>query len=95
MTAYCFANVEVTDPVEYDQYRSRTLAIIEAYGGRFLVRGGAVDVKEGGYRPNRVLLLEFSDMTAALTWYNSPEYQAILPVRQRSATTDLLFLQGL
>ena len=95
MPAYCFCNVAVQDPAGYDEYRKRTLATIEAFGGRFLVRGGEVQVKEGSYTPARVILLEFPSMEVARAWYDSPQYQAIIGYRTGTAKTDLIFLEGI
>ena len=95
MPAYCFVNLHIHDPEGYAEYRKRTLATIEAFGGRFLVRGGEVEVKEGDWRPGRVILLEFPSMEVARRWYDSPQYQAIIGYRTSTATTDLVFLEGL
>ena len=95
MPAYVIANIEVTDPKRYEEYRSRTLATIEAFGGRFIVRGGAHEVKEGAWRPHRLILLEFPDIATARRWYDSDVYQAIIPYRSDSARTDLVLVDGL
>lgn len=94
MPAYCFANIEVIDPLGYEAYRSRTAATIEAFGGRFLVRGGEADVKEGGWRAHRIVLIEFPDLAAAQAWYASDPYQSIVPLRTDTARTELLLVDG-
>jgi len=95
MPAYCIANIEVTDPKGYDEYRSRTLATIEKFGGRFIVRGGAHEVKEGKWQPHRLIVLQFPDMGTARRWYDSGEYQSIIQYRAGSAHTDLVLVDGL
>lgn len=95
MPAYVFTNLQVTDPNGYEAYRSRTRATIEAFGGRFLARGGAVEVREGAYRPERVILLEFPNMAAARGWYDSSAYQEIIPHRLSTARTDLMLFDGI
>jgi uncharacterized protein (DUF1330 family) len=94
MKGYVIANVSVEDAPAYEGYRSRTAAIIAQYGGRFLVRGGAVEVREGEPGIHRLVILEFSSMEAARTFYDSPEYQAILPIRQANAESTLCIVEG-
>ena len=65
MTAYVLADVEVTDPELFDTYRAGTAATVEQYGGAFAVRGGDVEVREGAWRPGRLVVLQFPDMDAA------------------------------
>jgi len=95
MPAYCIANIEVTDPKRYEEYRSRTLATVEKFGGRFIVRGGAHEVKEGAWQPKRLIVLQFPDMDTARRWYDSADYQSIIPYRAGAAHTDLVLVDGL
>ena len=53
MPAYVIADIDVQDPVRYADYRAMVPASIEAYGGRFLARGGKVESLEGPWRPKR------------------------------------------
>ena len=94
MKGYVIANVSVEDAAAYEGYRSKTAAIIERYGGRFLVRGGAVEVREGDPGISRLVILEFPSVTAAQTFYDSPEYQAILPIRLDTASSTLVIAEG-
>jgi len=94
MPAYLFANVEVTDPVGYEQYRQRVSATIEAFGGRYLVRGGATEVLEGDWTPKRLVILEFADMASLKAWYQSPEYKPLIELRQRTTTSTLVAVDG-
>jgi uncharacterized protein (DUF1330 family) len=95
MPAYVIANIEVIDPKGYDEYRSRTLGTVEKFGGRFIARGGATEVKEGGWQPKRLIMLQFADMDTARRWYDSSEYQSIIKYRSGSARTDLVLVDGL
>ena len=61
-------------------------ATLAQYGGRFLVRAGATELIEGGPDPKRIVILEFADAAAFKRWYNSPEYQKILPNRFENST---------
>ena len=94
MPAYLFANVAVTDAMGYDQYRQRVSATMEAFGGRYLVRGGATEVLEGDWTPKRLVILEFPDMTQLKAWYHSPAYRPLIELRQRTATSTLVAVEG-
>ena len=94
MPAYLFANVEVTDAAGYEQYRQRVSATIEAYGGRYLVRGGATEVLEGDWMPKRLVILEFADLAHLNAWYRSPEYKPLIDLRQRTAKSTLVAVEG-
>jgi uncharacterized protein (DUF1330 family) len=94
MKGYVIANVHVADAAGYEAYRSRTAAIIAQYGGRILVRGGAVQVREGDPGIGRLVVLEFPSVEAATIFYDSPEYQAIVPIRQEFAISTLFIVEG-
>jgi uncharacterized protein (DUF1330 family) len=94
MAAYIFASVEITDPAAYEDYRKRVPAIIAAYGGRYLARGGAVERLEGDAPLNRLVILEFPDMVQLKAFYNSAEYQPLLAIRKRTARSNLLAIEG-
>jgi uncharacterized protein (DUF1330 family) len=70
------------------------LAVVTQYGGKFLVRGGKVDVKEGGWAPKRVVVLEFPSMEQAQKWYHSPEYAPLIKLRQKASKGKLILLEG-
>lgn len=92
MAAYAIVDVEVHDPEAYREYTAQVPATLERYGGRFIVRGGVAETIEGAWNPQRVVVLEFPTADAVRAWHASPEYQAILPIRQRYARTNFLTL---
>jgi len=94
MSAYIFASIEITDHVAYEEYRRRVPAVIAAYGGRYLVRGGAVQRLEGDVPIHRLVILEFLNMEQLTAFYNSAEYQPLLAIRQRAAKSNLLAIEG-
>ena len=94
MAAYVIANVEVLNPKEYETYRAMVPATIAAFGGKFIARGGKVDVFEGTWQPNRLVILEFPDAATARRWYESPEYEAAKKVRQANSRGDLVLVEG-
>jgi len=93
--AYVMANVDVKDPVRYEDYKRMVPPTMAKYGGRFIVRGGDVEVLEGDWRPNRLVLLEFPSVEQARAWWHSPEYAEARALRQATSTGTLLILEGL
>ena len=94
MPAYLIAEMEVSDPDTYAQYRAKVPEVLAAHGGRFIVRGGTSEAKEGTPPAGRVVVIEFPDMAAARRFYGSPDYQAILPLRLAAAQGRLYLVEG-
>jgi uncharacterized protein (DUF1330 family) len=92
--AYCIVYEIMDDPTTFEEYRRQVLVTIEAYQGRFLVRGGEFSVIEGQMPSERVALLEFPSRAAAEGWYYSPEYQRILPLRKESSRSQFILADG-
>lgn len=95
MPAYLIADVDVTDPVQYEQYKKLAPPAIAQYGGRYLVRGGAHETMEGTWVPRRLVILEFPDMARARAFYESPEYAAARAARKNAATGNFVIVEGL
>jgi uncharacterized protein (DUF1330 family) len=93
MAGYIIAEVEVTDPETYGTYRAQTPGVVERYGGRFIVRGGAAESLEGS-PPARIVVIEFPDVAAARRFYGSPEYQAIVGMRHQAARSRVILVEG-
>jgi uncharacterized protein (DUF1330 family) len=94
MPGYVIANVEVTDPVEYEEYRKLVPASVAAFGGRFVVRGGAFEVLEGDWQPKRLIVLEFPSVEQARAWYDSEEYREAKTLRLRTANSSVVIVAG-
>jgi uncharacterized protein (DUF1330 family) len=94
MAAYVIGDIEVTDPAAFREYRNRVGATVEQYGGRFVVRGGRVDPKEGDWQPHLLVMLEFPTLEQAERWYNSSEYKPLIAMREKSARTQLIVAEG-
>ena len=94
MAAYVIGEVEIRNPQAYQEYAEGVPATIARYGGRYLVRGGAVETKEGAWTPKRVVVLEFPTMDQARKWYGSAEYAPLLAIRLKAATANLVFVEG-
>jgi uncharacterized protein (DUF1330 family) len=92
--AYVIANVSVKEPVRYEEYRRLVGPTLSKYGGRFIARGGAIEVLEGEWRPNRLVIVEFPSMERAREWWHSPEYAEAKAIRQATSDGTLLILEG-
>ncbi|MCX7893001.1 MAG: DUF1330 domain-containing protein [Burkholderiales bacterium] len=95
MPAYIIADVDVTDPVRYEEYKKLAPPAIAKYGGRYLVRGGAHETLEGTWTPRRLVILEFPDLDRARAFYHSPEYAVARAARSGAATGNFVIVQGL
>ena len=95
MKAYCIVyERRLRDPQMFEEYRKQVLSTIEAYGGRFLVRGGKFTALEGEMPFDRIAMLEFPSRKAVEDWYNSPAYQKILPLRLNAMEAQFIVVDG-
>ena len=94
MSAYVLVEVNVTDPQLFAEYAKGVPATIAAHGGKYLVRGGAVDAKEGDWKPRRIVVLEFPTLDQARKWYDSAEYVPLLAMRLKAASSKLILVDG-
>jgi uncharacterized protein (DUF1330 family) len=94
LPAYLIAEVDVADTAAYEEYKKITPGAVAAYGGRFIVRGGTVDSKEGGWKPARLVVVEFPSMEQARKFYDSPEYAPALAIRLKAAKSKLILVDG-
>jgi uncharacterized protein (DUF1330 family) len=95
MSAYLIVDLDVKDPQAFERYRREVPAVIEKYGGRYLVRGGACDTLEGEWTPKRVVVLEFPTMAALKRWYHSEDYRPLLQQRLAGASADVIAVDGI
>jgi uncharacterized protein (DUF1330 family) len=95
MPAYVIAEVEIQDAAAYEEYRKQVPGTIAAYGGKYLARGGKVEVVEGNRAPARMVILEFPTLAQAKAWYDSPEYRPVRAIRHRTAKSHALIIEGL
>jgi uncharacterized protein (DUF1330 family) len=94
MPAYIIADVEVKDPQGYPEYVRQVLATVEKFGGKFVARGGSCEVLEGKWKPNRVVIIQFPDMSSAKGWYTSAEYAPLIKLRQKYSEGSLIAVEG-
>jgi uncharacterized protein (DUF1330 family) len=94
MAAYLIAEIDITDPAGYEEYRKQVPGVIAKYGGKYIVRGGKVESLEGGWSPKRLAMLEFPSIEQALKWYRSPEYAPLIKLRQKASRSKLTLVEG-
>jgi len=94
MSAYVISEVDVKDEAGLEAYRTIAAKAIAHYGGRYLVRGGAASIAEGGPPPNNIIVVEFPSMQHLREWYASPEYAEALKVRWTALDRRLIFVEG-
>jgi uncharacterized protein (DUF1330 family) len=94
MPAYLIVETDITDPEQYEQYKAASPGAIAAAGGRFVVRGGEVAVLEGDWSPKRLVVVEFDDLEAAKRFYESPEYQEAIKLREGAASLNMVAVEG-
>jgi uncharacterized protein (DUF1330 family) len=94
MPAYLISEVDVHDAAGFERYRTIAAKTIAQYGGRYLVRGGATSLVEGGPPPNNIIVAEFPSMERLREWYASSEYAEALKFRRTALDRRLIFVEG-
>jgi uncharacterized protein (DUF1330 family) len=93
-SAYIIANVRVTDAAQYEEYKKLASLAIQAHGAEVCVRGGAVEVLEGDWQPDRLVVLKFPSVEAAKAFSDSPEYTLARNARQAAAVMRMVVVAG-
>ena len=94
--AYLVVDTDLSDPALYEEYKVRAKPVVEQFGGQYLARGGAMTLLEHDlWSPSRLVLIRFDDAQQARRFYESPEYQAVLPLGRQAARRTLVILEGL
>jgi uncharacterized protein (DUF1330 family) len=94
MAAYVIADVDVTDPEGFEGYRKLAIPTLGKHGARVLVSGGEIDVLEGDWNPKRLAIVQFASVARAKQWHESPEYARAKRIRHRTATANLVIVEG-
>jgi uncharacterized protein (DUF1330 family) len=93
-SAYVIANVDVHDPVRYEEYKRLSTIAMKAHGAEVCIRGGKVEVLEGDWNPARFVMLKFPSVEAAHKFYDCAEYKAAIQAREGIATMKMLIVEG-
>ena len=94
MSGYLIVELEITDAEKFERYRELVPAIIEKYGGKYLVRGGDTATVEGDWSPKRIVVLEFESTQRAKEFLDSEEYGPVKQMRLESANTNMIIAEG-
>jgi uncharacterized protein (DUF1330 family) len=94
MSAYVVVQVDVKDPVRYEDYKRMVPASLAKYGGRFVVRGGKTETLEGTWSPKRFVMVEFPDVERAKAWWASADYAQAKALRQATSQTEMIVVEG-
>ncbi|GII21429.1 DUF1330 domain-containing protein [Planosporangium mesophilum] len=95
MPAYAIAHLHNPRPhPDIVEYLERIQATLDPFGGRFLVHGAGVEVREGVW-PGTIVIIEFPGTAEARAWYESPAYQEILPLRTRNIDGAAILVEGI
>ncbi len=94
MAAYVIVEIEIVDPVGYEEYKKHAAATVHQHGGKYIARGGKTEVLEGDWKPNRIVVLQFESMERAKEWLNCEEYREPRKMRHRTAKTNMIVVEG-
>ncbi len=94
MPAYIIVEIDIVDPVGYEEYKKRAAATVEKYGGKYIVRGGETEVLEGEWKPKRIVVLQFDSTQHAKEWLNCEEYREPRKMRHRTSRTNMILVEG-
>lgn len=95
MPAYVIVETDIHDAAGYEEYKKLAAPTVALYGGKYLARGGKLEVFEGEWQPTRLVLLEFPSLARAREWFHCPEYAPIKGIRHRTAKTKMVVVEGL
>ena len=84
----------ITDQSVFDDYLQQVPAVVESHGGKYLARGGAIEVVQGDWTPNRIVVVEFDSVERARGWQDSPEYVELKAMLNRSSNTSVVITEG-
>ncbi len=94
MPAYIVVEVDVHNPTEYENYKKLTPGSLKNFQGKFIVRGGKTETLEGDWSPKRFVMLEFPTIELAKAWWASEEYAPAKALRQRTASSKMIVVEG-
>ncbi|HEY3402031.1 MAG TPA: DUF1330 domain-containing protein [Ohtaekwangia sp.] len=94
MKAYIIVDVNVKDPVRYEEYKKLTPGSLVPFDGRFIVRGGSTETLEGDWQPGRIVVLEFPSVEKAKAWWSSAGYAPAKAIRQSASDTQMILVEG-
>ena len=94
MTAYVVVDIDVTDPIGYEEYKRLAAPAVALYGGKYLARGGSTETLEGDWLPTRLVIMEFENSAQAKKWFDSPEYIEERKVKYKTSKSKMVVIEG-
>ena len=95
MSVYLIVHTRINNTDGYQEYREKVPVIVKKYGGEYLARGGQLEVIEGDWNPDRIVLIRFPTAAAARDFFNDPDYQPLKQLRHRNAISQIVMVEGL
>jgi uncharacterized protein (DUF1330 family) len=95
MTGYLIVDIDVHDPVAYEEYKGLPPTAVELYGGKYIARGGKTESLEGDWSPSRLVILQFENSDQAKKWLNLEEYREACGMRHKTAKSQMVVIEGL
>ena len=94
MAAYLIADLDITDPAVFEEYRQQVGPQVAKYGGKYVVRGGTVETVEGDWSPQRLVIIEFENVERLKAWYEGDDYRPVMALRDQSAHSNVVIVEG-
>ena len=94
MAAYVIVDIEVTNPEAYEKYREQVPSLVAKYGGKYLTRGGEMEMLEGDWTPKRLVVIEFPSFQRAKEFYESEEYAPVKEIRINATNSKMVLVDG-
>ena len=91
---YLIVRINIKNAELFQQYPPLSAKAVEKFGGKYLIRGGAFDIVEGEWPAERTTVVEFESYEKAKEFYSSIEYNEAIKIRQKSANTDFILIEG-
>ena len=94
MAGYIIVDAEITDEARFAEFAERIVDVVDAHGGKYLVRGGAAEAITGDWTPHRVVVMEFESAERARECINSSAYEELTDLRVVGAKTRMIIVEG-
>jgi uncharacterized protein (DUF1330 family) len=94
MTACVIIDINITDPVRYEEYRILAAPTVAHYGGQYIAHGGTTEILEGSWAPGHLVILQFDSVEQAKTWLDSNEYHEPGRLRHETVVSNMVVIEG-
>jgi uncharacterized protein (DUF1330 family) len=94
MSAFIIVDIDIKNPARYEDYKKLTPATLIPFDGKFVVRGGPVEILEGDWKPGRFVMLKFPSVEKAKAWWTSEIYAEAKAIRQSCSEANMILVEG-